>query len=143
MARVDVQLPEDFLMKLSALADKADEIIPKVLETGGGIAKDKVKSNLSEVVGKDTKNPSKSTGELEKSVRLTPVRLTSKGDYIIRVGFYEPRPDGKSNTMVASILEYGKSGQPPKPFMKPAKITTKDTIISAMQSKFEEEVNKI
>lgn len=143
MARVDVQLPEDFLMKLSAIADKTDEIIPKVLETGGEIAKDKVKSNLSEVVGRDTKNPSKSTGELEESVRLTPVRLTSKGDYIIRVGFSEPRSDDKSNTMVASILEYGKSGQPPKPFMKPAKIAVKDSVISAMQAKFEEEVNKI
>ena len=143
MARIDVKLPDDFLMKLSSLVDKTDEIIPEVLEAGGEIAKDKVKSNLSEVVGKNTKTKSESTGELEKSVRLTPVRLTSKGDYIIRVGFSEPRSDGKSNTMVASILEYGKSGQPPKPFMKPAKIAVKDSVILAMQAKFEEKVNKI
>ena len=37
------------------------------------------------------------------------------GDFNIKVGFSEPRPDGESNAMLASILEYGKSGQPAKP----------------------------
>ena len=32
MAKVQMKMPEDFLMKVSRLADKTDEILPKVLE---------------------------------------------------------------------------------------------------------------
>ncbi len=35
VAKVQVKIPEDFLLKLSKLGDKTDEIIPKVLESGG------------------------------------------------------------------------------------------------------------
>ena len=34
MAKVQMKMPEDFLMKVSRLADKTDEILPKVLEAG-------------------------------------------------------------------------------------------------------------
>ena len=35
MAKVQIKMPEDFLLKLSRLGDKTDEILPKVLEAGG------------------------------------------------------------------------------------------------------------
>jgi hypothetical protein len=35
MARGSYKMPEDFLLKVSTLAEKTDEIIPKVLEAGG------------------------------------------------------------------------------------------------------------
>lgn len=35
--------------------------------------------------------------------------------------FKEPRSDGESNAKIASIIEYGKQGQPPNPFLKSAK----------------------
>ena len=50
MAKVQVKMPEDFLLKLSKLGDKTDEIIPKVLESGGEIVLEKVRSNLQAVV---------------------------------------------------------------------------------------------
>jgi hypothetical protein len=31
VAKADVKMPDDFLLKLSKLGDKTDEIIPKVL----------------------------------------------------------------------------------------------------------------
>ena len=34
MAKATWKMPEEFLMKVSRLADKTDEIIPKVLEAG-------------------------------------------------------------------------------------------------------------
>lgn len=55
MAKVQVKIPEDFLLKLSKLGDKTDEIIPKVLESGGEIVLEKVRSNLQAVVGSGTK----------------------------------------------------------------------------------------
>jgi hypothetical protein len=68
MAKVDFKMPEEFLLKVSRLAEKTDEIIPKVLEAGAEVVYDKVKSNLSSVVGKNTKVKSRSTGELESAL---------------------------------------------------------------------------
>lgn len=61
MAKVDIKMPEDFLMKVSRLADKTDEIIPKVLEAGAEVVEDKVRSNLQSVIGSGTKYDSRST----------------------------------------------------------------------------------
>ena len=51
-------------MKVSRLADKTDEILPKVLEAGAEIVEDKVRSNLQSVIGSGTKYESRdgSTG---------------------------------------------------------------------------------
>ena len=45
-------MPDDFLQKLSKLADRTDEISERVLEAGGEVVLSKVKSNLSSVIGK-------------------------------------------------------------------------------------------
>jgi len=57
--------------------------------------------------------------------------------------FAEPRSDGGSNAKIANILEYGKHGQPPKPFMKPAKSQSKNAAIEAMKAKFESEADGV
>ena len=142
MARVDVKMPEEFLLKLSRLGGDFDSIAEEVLEAGGEVALAKVKSHLSSVVGTGTKYPSRTTGELERSLGLSPVKLNSKGNHDIKVGFSEPRGDGKSNAMLANVLEYGKHGQPAKPFLKPAKSASKKECVAVMQQKFEEEVKK-
>ena len=120
MAKVDVRMPEDFLLKVSKLAEQTDVIIPKVLEVGGEVVLAKVKDNLRSVVGKGTKYPSKSTGELVSSLGVTSAKQDRKGNYNVKVGFSEPRSDGGSNAKIANIIEYGKHGQPAKPFLKPA-----------------------
>jgi len=136
-------MPEDFLIKLSRLRDKTDEIIPRVLEAGGEVVEEKVKSNLQSVIGSDTKEESRSTGELISALGVSSARQDRNGDFNVKVGFSEPRSDGKSNAMIASVLEYGKSGQPPKPFLKPAKASTKKACIEAMKQKLENEVENI
>jgi HK97 gp10 family phage protein len=136
-------MPEDFLLKVSALADKTDEIIPKVLKEGGKVVKAKVKSNLQAVIGKETKEPSRSTGELVDALGLTPAGVDRKGNYNVKVGFDEPRKDGESNAKIANIIEYGKSGQPAKPFLKPAKTASRKACIETMKRKLDEEISKI
>jgi len=136
-------MPEDFLLKVSTLANKTDEIIPRVLEVGGKVVRDKVKSNLQEVVGKDLKSKSRSTGELIKALGVTPAGIDKKGNHDVKVGFDEPRSDGKSNAKLANILEYGKSGQPPKPFLKPAKSSSRKACIEAMTKKLDEEISRL
>ena len=65
------------------------------------------------------------------------------GNYNVKVGFDEPRKDGESNAKIANILEYGKSGQPAKPFLKPAKTASRNACIEAMKKKLDEEISKI
>ncbi len=143
MAKGEIKMPDDFLMKISTLGDKTDEIIPKVLEAGGEVVVEKVKSNLQSVIGSGTKETSRSTGELVSALGVTPAKLDRKGNYNVKVGFKEPRSDGESNAKIANIIEYGKSGQPPKPFLKPARSASRKASIEAMEQRFEEEVNKI
>ena len=143
MAKVDVKMPEDFLMKVSRLADKTDEIIPRVLEAGGEVVLSKTKANLQSVIGSGTKYDSRSTGELAAALGLSPTLQDRNGNHNIKIGFSEPRRGGGSNAKLANIIEYGKSGQPPKPFLKPAKSTSRKPCIEAMKAKLDEEVSRI
>lgn len=137
MAKCICKLPEDLLKKLSKLGSKMDDVSEVVLEAGGEVVLDKVKSNLESVLSGE------STGELVGSLGLTKVRVGKDGNHNIKVGFAEPRKDGKSNAMIANILEYGKSGQEARPFLKPAKKQSKKACIDVMTRKLEEEIDKI
>lgn len=143
MAKCDVKMPDDFIDRLTRLGAAQDEIAQRVLEAGAEIVEAKVKSNLIDVIGKDTAYPSRSTGELVSALGMTQVRVNRNGDYDIKVGFAEPRPDGESNAKIANTFEYGKHGQPAKPFLAPAKSATKKACIDAMIRKYEEETGNI
>jgi len=143
VAKAAFKMPEDFLLKLSRLGEKTDEIIPKVLEAGGEVMEAKVKSNLQSVIGSGTKEESRSTGELISALGVSSARQDKDGNFNVKVGFSEPRSDGKSNAMIAGVLEYGKSGQSPKPFLKPAKSASKSACVDAMIAAFEKEVENI
>ena len=143
MAKAEVKLPEELLTRLSQLGAKSDEIAEKMLEAGGKVVLARVKSNLAGVIGRGTKYPSESTGELERSLGLSPPKLGRDGNHNIKVGFAEPRSDGGSNARIANIIEYGKHGQPAKPFMKPARSASKSECIEAMKQAFEQEVSKL
>jgi HK97 gp10 family phage protein len=136
-------MPEEFLLKIAKLQEKTDEIVPKVLAAGAEVVEKNVRSNLASVIGKNTKAESRSTGELLSSLGTSPAKQDRNGNFDVKIGFKEPRSDGESNAKIANILEYGKHGQPPKPFLKPAKTKSKDACIRAMEEKFEEEISKI
>jgi HK97 gp10 family phage protein len=143
VAKADFKMPEDFLLKLSTLGERTDEIIPRVLEAGGEVVLARAKSNLRAVVGRGTKYDSRSTGELADALGVSGARIDRDGNYNVKVGFSEPRHDGESNAKLANIIEYGKHGQPPKSFMKPAKSQTKAACIDAMKAQLEKEIDGI
>lgn len=136
MARCTYKLPNELLRKLSTVGSKMDEISEVVLVAGGEVVLDKVKSNLEGVLSGE------STGELVSALGLSGVLIDRNGNSNIKVGFSEPRKDGKSNAMLANIIEYGKHNQPAKPFLKPAKTSSKKPCIEAMTKKLEEEIKK-
>ena len=125
MAKAEMKMPEDFLLKISKLGSNFDSVADTVLQAGGEVVLKKVKSNLSSVIG------------------LSPSKLNRDGNHDIKVGFAEPRSDGGSNAKLANILEYGKHGQPAKPFLKPANTASRQECIDAMTKALEEEVEKL
>ena len=143
MAKVDIKMPDAFLEKMSRLGAEFDSVAESVLDAGGEVVLAKVRSNLSSVIGSGTKYDSRSTGELERSLGLTPPLVDRDGNHNIKVGFAEPRSDGGSNAKLANILEYGKHGQPAKPFLKPAKSASRAECIRVMKQKLDEEVAKL
>ena len=143
MAKCTVKMPDELLEKLSRLGAESDAIAERVLEAGGEVVVSKVKSNLSAVIGSGVKFDSRTTGELERSLGVSPVKVDKNGNSNIKIGFTEPRSDGETNAKIATIIEYGKSGQPAKPFLKPAKSATKTACMNAMKQKLEQEVNNI
>ena len=121
MATMKPKLPEDLMKKLDRLGQNTDRICEKALTEGGKVMKKSVSEHLSQVVGKDTKVESRSTGELQAALGVSPVKVDKNGNYNIKLGFEEYRRDGTSNAAIANIIEYGKHGQPAKPFLAPAK----------------------
>ncbi len=87
MAKATFKMPEDFLMKLSRLGEKTDEIIPRVLKAGGEVVEAKVKSNLQSVIGNGTKEDSRSTGELVSALGVSSARQDRDGNFNVKVGF--------------------------------------------------------
>ena len=143
MANCNVQLPEEFLLKLSRLGAKTDEIFPKVLEAGAEVVENRVRSNLKSVIGSGTKYPSRSTGQLVSSLGTSGTKQDKDGNFNVKIGVDQKRGDGKSNAMLASVLEFGKHGQPPKPFLKPAEKQSRSACIEAMISAFDREVGAV
>jgi HK97 gp10 family phage protein len=138
MASMTVKMPDELSLALSKLAEKTDEIVPRVLEAGGEVVLDAVRGNLQSVLSGD------STGELAGSLGISPAKQNRDGSgWDIKIGFAEPRSGGGSNAKVANILEYGRHGQPPRPFLKPAKTKSKQAAIDAMKAKLEEELSGV
>lgn len=140
MAKFSFKMPDEFLLKISTLGARTDEIAGKCLEAGAEVAERSVRSHLKGVIGKDLKHKSRSSGELLNSLGVSPVGVDKKGMANIKVGFADSRTGGRSNSMISAVLEYGKPGQPPKPFIKPAEKAAKKEIIAAMQAALDKEV---
>lgn len=100
---------------------------------------EKARSCLAAAVGSGTAYPSRSTGELESSLGLSPVKTGEDGNHDIKVGFAEPRKDGGSNAKIAAVLEYGRHGQPARPFMAPAGRASRGACAKAVRARFERE----
>lgn len=143
MAKAMMVMPDDFLEKLAKLGDKTEDITKEVLKAGGKVVSDEVKSKLHDVIGEGTKEPSRSTGQLEKALGVSPPMMDNDGNWNVKVGFAENRTDGEINAKIANVIEYGKHGQPAKPFLARAKRAAKKPCEAAMKEKFEEEISKL
>lgn len=133
MARVQIKLPNDFIDALDSASSLIDNSAEQVLKAGANIVEPRMRANLSAAIGSSTKQPSRSTGQLAKALGTAPVKVNSRGDYNVKVGFAENRDDGRANALIANVLEHGRSNQPARPFLAPTRSQTKRAAITAMK----------
>jgi HK97 gp10 family phage protein len=144
VARCSFKMPNDFLEKLSKLDNRFDEIAPKVLKAGAKPVLEQAKQNLKSRIGEGTKYPSQSSGELLDALEVTEPFLDRNDNWRLRVGVASTKDSkGVSNAMKAAIMEYGKSGQPPKPWLKPTKSKTRKACIEEMRKTLDVEIEKL
>ena len=151
MAICKVKLPDEIYKAIEKLSDKTDKVIESTLKAGGKVVLDAMKKNLRQSI-KDS--PKRSTGELVDSLGMTKVRVNKRGIQNIKIGFNEPRRKQYvakkkrsyytiTNALIANVLEYGKSGQEPRPFVCRAKSQSRKPCIEAMKKTFDEEIKKL
>ena len=144
IARASFRMPDDFLKKVSRLNEKVDDIVPRVLVKGAQPAVVNAKRNLSLRVGQGTKGPSESTGDLIKSIEVTKPEQDGNGNWRLRVGVPKGADSkGVSNALKAAVIEYGKSGQPPKPWLKATKSQSRKACIEAMKNELDKEIGML
>lgn len=139
------------MKKLEHLGSNYDGIVRNMLADGIEPLQKQIESNLAAVVGRGTKQKSRSKGELIKAVRVTRAYQVANGDWHIKVGIYgydktvitEKFPKGVPNALKAMVLEHGRSNMAAKPFLKPAISKTKKACVKAMSDRLDEELKKL
>ena len=151
---VVITFDDELQRKIDKLGKYTDEIVGNAMEAGAKAALPIVRGHLSWSIGNDTKVESRSTGELESSLGVSPVEIDNNGNTNVKIGFNEPRriqsvAKGKrsyytaTNAMIANVLEYGKHGQPAKPWLKPSKSQAKKIFEQKAQEVLDKEVEKL
>lgn len=133
MARAQINLPNRFLDALEATSTQLDSMAEEALKAGASVVEPRLRSNLQATIGSSTKEESRSTGQLLAALGTTTVKVNSEGRHNIKVGFAENRRDGRSNALIANVLEYGRSNQPPRPFLAPTRSQTSRSALAAMK----------
>ena len=151
---VVITFDDDFSKKLAALGSHTDEILEKAMSAGAEAALPIVRAELQSAIGGDTKVQSRSTGELVDSLGISPVMVNNNGITNVKIGFSEPRRHQYAakkkrsyytvtNAMIANVLEYGKHGQPPRPWLKRAKTQATKVFRAKAQEIIDKEVEKL
>ncbi|MBR2132905.1 MAG: hypothetical protein IJ955_10315 [Oscillospiraceae bacterium] len=154
MAKMTLEIGEEFAIKLSQLADGSEEIAKKAIYQAAGIVTDQIRRNLeknlsdSASAAKDGSARSKNqynhpTGDLSRSLGITPIQRDNDGYLNARVGFdgYDRR--GVPNQLKARVMESGSSTIKKRPFVRPAVNATKAAAVQTMEKVVEEEIQKI
>ena len=149
-----IRFDNDFSKKLASLGARSDEILEKAMAAGAEAALPTVRECLQSVIGRGNKYPDRSTGEMVNSLGTSPVKVDSKGVVNVKIGFNEPRKrqytskkTGKrtevTNGLIANVLENGKHGQPPRPWLKRAKTQATKVFRAKAQEIIDKEVEKL
>jgi hypothetical protein len=135
-------MPSGFLEKVNSIDSKLESVAREALAAGAEVVVTALRKRLREVIS----DSGRSTGELVSALGVSQMRLDRNGNYDVKVGFMEPRSDGKVNALIANVIEHGwkkRNGiRPPRPFLAPTKAKTGRACKKEIKRIFEERFGK-
>lgn len=138
MAGIKIRTSEELIRKLERLSGKdADEVAKRAVYVGAGYMAERVKESLRSVVSENA------TGDLEKSLGITPIKLNRNGDWAAKIGFSGYDRRGTSNILKARVLESGSSKQQKRPFVSTALKRYRKIAQERMKNEAEITIDKI
>lgn len=138
MARMTVNLGDDYMRQLEKLADHSEEAIKKAIHAGVGVLTDQIRENLeANLAGSE-----QSTGALEASLGISPVAQDRDGVWNAKIGFDGYDEKGVPNQLKARVMESGSSKVQKRPFIRPAVNAKRREAVEAMQKVIDEEIEK-
>lgn len=157
-SKMTIKAGEDYMRRLSQLGEGSAAIAKKAVYEASGIVADRIRKNLEDNIrtqqsaakrGNSSsfsllkKQGEKRTGDLVRSLGITPIKLDKNGILNVKIGFdgYDSR--GVPNQLKARVMESGSSTIEPRPFVKPAVKATKKAAEEAMNRVINEEIEKI
>lgn len=127
---------EELELKLSQLGRASGKIAEKALKAGAKPLADEIRKNLQ----RNLQGSKYSTGDLEKSFGVSPVRQNQDGDYDLKIGFKGYDRKGASNQLKARAMESGTTKQVKRPFVRPAVNAKKNEVIKEMEKAVDNEI---
>lgn len=160
MAKMTVNLGEDYCLKLSALAAGSEEIATRALFEAADVVADKVRANIEGLpeenfrylTGDDIFDgvPPTQKKDLLDSFGVTPIQRDANGVLTVKIGFdgygrfpTKTYPNGLPNQLLACSIESGSSWRRKHPFVRPAVTATRKEALEVMQKVIDEETEKI
>lgn len=142
MAKAQITLTTRFIDSLQTISSAIDACADDVLHAGASIVEARMRSNLQQAI-RQGQHPSRSTGQLLSALGTTLVKVNSRGDHNIKVGFVENRTDGRSNALIANVLEHGRFNQPAHPFLAPTRSQTRAPAVTAMKQALASRISQV
>lgn len=138
MARFELRNTGNLLKQLEGLGNYSGEIQKKMVDSALPSLRTAIESNFDKIPLSD-----RSTGALRESLKTISATVDKNGTISGEVGFTGKDENGVRNGLKAGVLEYGKSDQPARPFLRPAVSESSDEVMAKMQQTFNNEINKL
>jgi hypothetical protein len=149
---------EEYVLKLSKLAARTEEVAGKAIYAGAAIVADAIKSNIETLpvnnkINSSTPTPfdgllSKQKDGLIESFGISPLG-DKDGVYNVKLGFdgynaikTKKYPKGQPNQLIARAVESGSSVRVKHPFVDPAVKSAKAACVKKMQEVIDTETEK-
>lgn len=136
MAKISATGFEALAIDMEKLANLPKEAADDMLKSGGEIIKKAQEKQIDafRLVR---------TGAMKKSIAVGKARHNDDGSYSCSIYPKGKDEKGTRNAEKGFIAEYGKTNQPPKPWMRTANEQSEDSAIAAMEKVYDEKVSKI
>ena len=145
MGAISVEGFDRLSLSLEQLAAMPDAVVGEMLVAGAEVIKEAHQKKLEQYVNsyKPKSERAKRTGQLAASLKVEKPN--------VQRGFVEIRPSGSRtrgntttrNEEIGYITEYGKAGEPARPWMREANAEAEDKAVDAAAKPFEQYLDKI